>query len=125
MGAVLAELTEKIIGAAIEVHRELGPGLLESTYEVCLCEELKMRGLRYERQVPIRVRYKGVTVMDAYRLDIIVEGQVVLEIKAIESLADLHEAQLLTYLRHTGHRVGLLLNFNVATLVYGLKRVSN
>lgn len=125
MSGLHRDLTEQIIAAAIEVHRSLGPGLLESTYQLCLCEELKLRGLHYERELRFPIKYKGITVMDAYRLDIIVEGQVIIELKAIEAITPLHEAQLLTYLRHTTLRVGLLINFNVPILTDGLKRISN
>ena len=113
------ELTEKIIGAAIEVHRALGPGLLESAYEECLCRELDLRGLKFQRQVPLPVEYKGVKLDCGYRLDLIVEDEVILELKCIERVLSVHEAQLLTYLKLTGKRVGLIVNFNVATLVRG------
>jgi GxxExxY protein len=117
------ELSRSVIGAAIEVHRELGPGLLESTYEVCLCEELRIRGIRWERQVALPVRYKGVTMKEAYRIDLVVEGALIVEVKAVEALDPIHESQVLTYLRHTGLRVGLLINFNVAVLKDGIKRL--
>lgn len=119
------ELTEKIIGAAIEVHRALGPGLLESTYEVCLCRELDLKGLKFKRQVTLPVTYKGVKLDAGYRLDIIVEEQVVLELKAVQSLEEIHEAQLITYLKLSGYKVGLLMNFNVLYLKRGLKRIVN
>jgi len=113
------ELTEKIIGAAIEVHRALGPGLLESAYEECLCHEFHLRGICFERQRPLPVEYKGVKLDCGYRLDLIVENKVILEIKCVEHVLPVHEAQLLTYLKMTGMRVGLILNFNISTLVRG------
>jgi GxxExxY protein len=113
------ELTEKVIGAAIEVHRALGPGLLESAYEECLCRELDLRGLAFQRQVPLPVEYKGVKLDCGYRLDLIVQDAVILELKCIEKVLSVHEAQLLTYLKLTGKRVGLIINFNVSTLVRG------
>ena len=124
-GVLLEPLTEAIIGAAIEVHRELGPGLLKSTYEACLAHELSIRGLRVVRQLPLPVTYKGVKLDCGYkfRVDLLVEDQVVLELKAVEHLEAFHEAQLLSYLKLSGHRVGLLLNFNVKALKNGLKRM--
>ena len=116
------ELTDQIIGAAIEVHRELGPGLLESAYEQCLCHELGLRGLAYARQVPLPVEYKGTRLDCGYIADIIVEGKVLIELKAIAKLLPVHEAQLLTYLRLAEIRVGLLLNFHSAVLRDGLVR---
>ena len=112
-------LTEQIIGAAIEVHRILGPGLLESAYEECLCHELHLRGLKFERQVSLPVAYKDVKLDCGYRLDIVVQDEIILELKCIDHVLPLHEAQLLTYLKLTGKRVGLIINFNVATLVRG------
>jgi GxxExxY protein len=113
------ELTEKVIGAAIEVHRALGPGLLESAYEECLCRELDLRELAFQRQAPLPVEYKGVKLDCGYRLDLIVQEAVVLELKCVERILPVHEAQLLTYLKLTGKRVGMIINFNVATLVRG------
>ena len=113
------ELTEKIIGAAIEVHRALGPGLLETAYEECLCRELSLRGVPFQRQVPLPVEYKGVKLDCGYRLDLIVQDQVILELKCVERLLPVHDAQLLSYLKLTRKRVGIILNFNVATLVRG------
>jgi GxxExxY protein len=113
------ELTEKIIGAAIEVHRALGPGLLESAYEECLCRELDLRELRFQRQVPLPVEYKGVKLDCGYRLDLVVQEAVVLELKCVDHILPVHEAQLLTYLKLTGKHVGMIINFNVATLVRG------
>jgi GxxExxY protein len=115
-------LTEAIIGAAVEVHRALGPGLLESTYEMCLCRELSIRGLAFERQVPISVEYKGVRLDCGYRADVVVEKSVLVEIKAIDSLVSIHDAQLLSYLKLSGLKVGLLINFNVELLKRGLRR---
>jgi GxxExxY protein len=119
------EITEKIIGACIEIHKTLGPGLLESTYEECLCHELSLAGLVFERQRPLPVVYKGVTLDCGYRLDVVVEGKVILELKAAETLTSIHEAQLLTYLKLSGLTLGLLINFNVAVLKNGLKRIVN
>jgi GxxExxY protein len=116
------KLTEKIIGCAIEVHRHLGPGLLESTYESALCVELEIAGLRYQRQVCVPVVYKGRTIGE-YRLDLLVEDAVIVEIKSVERFDPLFEAQLLTYLRVTGKKIGLLLNFNSHLLKDGIKRV--
>ena len=113
------ELTEKVIGAAIEVHRSLGPGLLESAYEECLCHELHLRDVSFERQVPVPVEYKGIKLDCGYRIDLVVGGSLVLELKCVESVLPVHEAQLLTYLRLTGKRVGLILNFNVPVLTRG------
>ena len=113
------ELTEKIIGAVIEVHRAPGPGLLESAYEECLCREFNLRGLTFQRQVQLPVEYKGVKLDCGYRLDLIVQDAVVLELKCVEHTLPVHEAQLLTYLKLTGKHVGIIINFNVATLVRG------
>jgi GxxExxY protein len=120
---LLAEdVTEQIIGAAIEVHTKFGAGLLESAYEACLCHELMLRGLRAERQVPLPVEYNGVRLDCGYRIDLVVEGVVLVELKSIEKLLPIHEAQLLTYLRLSGLRVGLLINFNVKLLTDGIVR---
>ena len=113
---------DAIIGAAVEVHRTLGPGLLESTYEMCLCRELAIRGIPFERQLPVPVEYKGVKLDCGYRADIVVRETILLEIKAIDSVLPLHEAQLLTYLRLGGWNIGLLINFNVELLKHGLRR---
>lgn len=110
------ELTERIIGAAIQVHRELGPGLLESAYQACLAREFDLCHIEYEQEKPLPVEYKGVGVDCGYRLDFLVEHNVVVELKAVEALLPVFEAQLLTYLRLTGLRVGLLINFNVPVL---------
>jgi GxxExxY protein len=114
--------TSPVIGAAIEVHRQLGPGLLESAYEECLCYELRMREVQFRRQVDLPVLYKGLKLDCGYKIDLIVEDQVVLELKAIEKLLPVHEAQLLTYLRLANKRVGLLINFNVPLLTQGIVR---
>jgi len=116
------ELTEAIIGAAMEVHRALGPGLLESTYEMCVCRELAIRGIPFERQVPIPVEYKGVKLGCGYRADLVVDRLILVEIKAIDSLLPIHDAQLLSYLKLGGWKIGLLINFNVELLKNGLRR---
>jgi GxxExxY protein len=116
------ELTERIIGAAIDVHRSLGPGLLESVYEECLCYEFGLRDLKYERQVELPILYKDVMLSCGYRADVIVESAVLLELKAVERVLAVHEAQLLTYLRLSAMRVGLLLNFNVSAMKNGIVR---
>lgn len=116
------KITETIIGAAIEVHRTLGPGLLESAYEECLCHELTLRQVSFERQRPLPVKYKGIDLDCGYRLDMLVSDLVVVEIKAVESLLPIHEAQLLTYLKLGGWQVGLLINFNVPVLKQGIRR---
>ena len=110
------ELTETIIGGAIEVHRELGPGLLESAYEECLCHELHLRNLTFQRQLSLPIAYKGVRLDCGYRLDVVVEDLVILELKSIEQVLPIHHAQLLTYLRLSGKNVGLLINFNTPVL---------
>jgi GxxExxY protein len=117
------ELSGKIIAAAIEVHREIGPGLLESAYEECLSRELAERGIHFERQRELPVVYKGQAVACAYRVDLIVEGEVIVELKSVESILAVHEAQLLTYLRMSGLKLGLLINFNVPVLRDGLRRL--
>jgi len=117
------ELTEKILAASIEVHREIGPGLLESAYEECLCRELVDRGLHFERQRELPVVYKGLPVASTYRMDLVVEGKVVIELKSVETLLRVHEAQLLTYLRMSGLSIGLLINFNVPILRDGIRRL--
>jgi GxxExxY protein len=122
MELVLKRLSEQIIGAAIEVHRELGPGLLESVYEECLCYELAARKIPFERQKVLPVAYKWIKMDCGYRLDILVAGAVVVEIKSVEELGKIHEAQLLTYLRTGGWPLGLLINFNVIRLVDGILR---
>jgi GxxExxY protein len=121
----LDSITRRIIGAAIEVHRHLGPGLLESAYETCLAHELRQIGLLVEQQKPLPVTYKQVKLDCGYRLDLIVEDSVVVEIKAVENLAPIHDAQLLSYLRIANKRVGLIINFHVRVLKNGLKRIVN
>jgi GxxExxY protein len=116
------EITHQIIGAAIEVHRLLGPGLLESAYEECLAKELTIRNLRVQRQKPVPVVYKAVKLECGYRIDLLVEDRVLVELKSIESLAAIHEAIILTYLRLSGRHLGLLINFNVTILKDGIKR---
>jgi GxxExxY protein len=116
-------LTERIIGFAIEVHRQLGPGLLESAYEECLCFELGQADLRFARQVSLPVVYKSVRLDCGYRLDVVVEDRVILELKAVERLMPVHEAQMLTYMRLSGVEVGLLLNFHSAVLKDGIRRL--
>ena len=114
--------TAGIIGTAIEVHRALGPGLLESAYEQCLCHELKLRGIEFLRQLDVPVVYKGVKLDCGYRIDLVVNDEVVVEIKSAQSLLPVHEAQLLTYMRLMGKSVGLLINFNVPVLARGILR---
>jgi GxxExxY protein len=121
----LNRMTESIIGAAIEVHRALGPGLLESAYEACLTFELVQRGLKVEQQKPLPVVYREVKLDCGYRLDLLVEEAVIVEVKAVDRLMPIHQAQLLSYLRLAGFKVGLLLNFNVKVLKDGIRRVVN
>jgi GxxExxY protein len=116
------EITQEIIGAGIAVHRALGPGLLESAYQECLCQELALRGIPFERQKPLPLEYRGIKLECGYRLDILVASAVVVEVKSIEAIAPIHEAQLLTYLRLGGWNVGLLMNFNVVVLKDGIRR---
>jgi GxxExxY protein len=118
-------LTEKIIGAAIEVHRILGPGLLESAYEECLAQEMLLQGLKFKRQQPLPVTFKDLHLECAYRLDFVVEGRVILELKAVERILQVHEAQLLTYLRLSGLKWGLILNFHASVLKHGIRRMIN
>jgi GxxExxY protein len=115
-------LTERVIGVAIGVHRELGPGLLESAYEECFCFELKQAGVGYARQVPLAIVYKGMRLDCGYRLDVVVQRELIIEIKSVEQLLPIHEAQLLTYLRLSRHKVGLLMNFNTVVLKDGIRR---
>ncbi len=121
----LNQLSSKIIGAAIEVHKALGPGLLESAYEECLCHELKLRGIDFERQKPLPVTYKDVRLDCGYRLDVLVDNQIVLELKSCEKVEPIHTAQLLTYLRLSNLNLGLLLNFNVPVMKDGIVRIVN
>lgn len=119
------EISEKIIGCAIDVHKSLGPGLLESAYLECLFYELQSLELKVEKQKPLPLVYKEVKLDAGYRLDLIVEDKVIIEIKSVEALNDVHVAQVLTYLKLSGCKVGLLMNFNVLRLVEGLKRLVN
>ncbi|MBU6506622.1 MAG: GxxExxY protein [Alphaproteobacteria bacterium] len=115
-------LSNRVIGLAIEVHRQLGPGLLESAYEECLCFELRQNEIRFSRQLPLPVIYKDVKLDCGYRLDIVVEKALIVEVKAVERLLPIHEAQMLTYLRLSGHKTGLLMNFHSVVLKDGLRR---
>jgi GxxExxY protein len=119
------EISEKIIGCAIQVHRELGPGLLESSYQECLYFELIQAGLLVEKQKPLPLVYKEVQLDCGYRLDLLVENKVVIEVKAVEALNDVHMAQIMTYLKLTNCKLGLLMNFNVVLIKNGIKRVAN
>ena len=125
MRADIDALSKQVIGAAIEVHRELGPGLLESAYEACLCYELASRNIAYKRQQPLPVLYKGVSIDCEYRIDVLVENCIITELKSIERLEPIHEAQLLTYLRLSKLWLGLLINFNVPVLKLGIRRLVN
>ena len=117
------ELSYAIIGACLEVHKVLGPGLLENTYQECLARELSLRGIPFEKEKPLPVEYKEVRVDCGYRLDFLVDGSVVVELKSIEAILPVHEAQVLTYLKLTGCKLGLLVNFNVAVLKEGIRRL--
>ena len=119
------EISKKIIGCAIEVHKVLGPGLLESTYEECLFYELRKSGMNVERQKTLPVVYKEVKLEAGYRIDLLVENRVVIELKSVEALNDVHTAQVLTYLKLSDNKLGLLINFNVQKLINGLKRYKN
>ncbi len=118
-----SKLTEEIIGAAIEVHKFLGPGLLETAYQACMERELDLRKLQFEKQKSLPIEYKGVKLDCEYRLDLLVERKVIVELKVVDSLASVHEAQLLTYMKLTGCKIGLLINFNVSVLKAGIKRM--
>ncbi len=117
------ELTEQIIGAAMEVHSYWGPGLIESIYEKSLAHELSLRGVAVHRQVPLNLKYKDLTLDDDYRVDLIVAGKVIAELKVVKELVPIHEAQLMTYMKLTQCRVGLLINFNVVKLKDGIRRL--
>lgn len=119
------ELSQQILNAAFEVHRELGAGLLESAYEVALCHELQSQGIAFQRQVEVPVHYKGIELGTAYRLDVLVENLVVVELKSVSQIERIHEAQLLSYLRLSDKWLGLLINFNVPLLKQGIKRIVN
>lgn len=121
--AIDDRITEKVIGFAIEVHRALGPGLLESAYESCLCHEMTLNNVPFQRQVALPVVYKGFTLDCGYRMDMVVSDEVVVEVKTVERLLPIHEAQLLTYLKLSGLKRGLLLNFHAALLRDGIKRM--
>ena len=123
-GPVGDSLTHEVIGCAIAVHRELGPGMLESIYEECLCLELAQAGITFERQFPVPVSYRGTPVGIGFRIDVLVAGELVVELKAVEQVLPVHESQVLTYLRFGGYRRGLLMNFHVRSLTAGLKRYS-
>ena len=122
MNQSLNELTHEVIGAAIEVHRKIGPGLLESAYRKCLGRELFLRGIKFEKEYPLPLEYKGIRLEAGYRPDILVDGRVIVEVKSVQALAPIHDAQLLTYLRLGGWRLGLLINFNVLVLKDGIHR---
>jgi len=124
MNAQISEITERVIGAAIEVHRELGPGLLESAYHRALAHELRLRSIPFEEQKLCPITDKDLVIDDAYRLDFLIEGLVVVELKTVDALLDVHEAQVLTYLRFTGCHIGLLINFRTTVLTRGLKRLA-
>lgn len=121
--AFTKDLSYAIVGAALAVHKALGPGLLESAYEVCLAKELKANGIQFETQVPLTFMYRNEVVDASYRLDFLIENQIIVEIKSAEKLLPIHEAQLLSYLRLSGHDIGLLINFNVEILKNGIKRM--
>ena len=116
-----SELSNRVIGCAIEVHRHLGPGLLESTYEQCMAQELTLSGIAFRLQCPLPVTYKGIRLDCGYRVDILVENEIILELKSVEALKGIHEAQLLTYMKLADIRQGFLINFNVKLLKHGLK----
>jgi len=117
------ELSRRVIGCAIDVHRELGPGLLESTYEQCLAHELSLAGIEFALQAPLPVHYKGRRIDCGYRVDVVVAGRLIIELKSVDRVLPIHEAQLITYLKLSGIKVGLLINFNVEVLRDGLKRI--
>ena len=116
------KLTEKIIGCAIEVHRTLGPGLMESTYENCLAHELSLNNISFQKQLPIPVNYKGINLDSGYRIDLLIENEVIIELKSIKKLTSIDDAQILTYMKLAQIKTGLLINFNVNRLVIGIKR---
>ncbi|WP_294474128.1 GxxExxY protein [uncultured Bacteroides sp.] len=116
------QLTYKIIGCAYEVHKILGPGLLESTYETCLCYELEKAGIKYEKQKELIINYKGVRLNNGYRIDILVENNIVIELKSVEALLPVHTAQIMTYIKLSKKKIGLLINFNVTNLQNGIHR---
>ena len=122
MNQSLNELTHEVIGAAIEVHRKIGPGLLESAYRKCLGRELFLRGIKFEKEYPLPLEYKGIRLEAGYRPDLLIDGRLIVEVKSVQALAPIHDAQLLTYLRLGGWRLGLLINFNVLVLKDGIHR---
>ena len=125
VGSLLhADVTHAVLGCAFDVHRALGPGLLESAYKACLQEELSQRGLQHAAEVPIPIHYKGLQLDAGYRADLVVESRVLVELKAVERLLSIHQAQVMTYLRLSGLEVGLLINFNVASLKNGIRRIA-
>ena len=117
------KIATQIVDAAYTVHKALGPGLLENVYEVCFCHELKKRGLAYQRQVPVPIVYDGITFDEGLRLDVLVERKIICELKVVDSPNEAHQAQLLSQLKLTGKRLGFLINFNVAVIKYGIKRM--
>jgi GxxExxY protein len=119
------EVGERVLGCALKVHKALGPGLLEAAYETCLAHELGKAGLEYQRQLTLPLVYDGITIETGYRLDLLVAGRVVVEVKAVEAIIPIHRAQLLSYLRFGGFRLGYVINFNVAMLKGGISRVVN
>ncbi len=121
--AEINDLTSRVIGAAIEVHKALGPGLLESAYEECLCHELQVKGISFRRQVPLPLVYKGIRLDCGYRIDLFVEDRLVLELRTVDRVLPIHEAQLLTYLRLSGAKAGLILNFSHPVLRDGIRRM--
>jgi GxxExxY protein len=119
------QITGSVVDAAMKVHTEVGPGMLEGVYELCLAHELRQRGLRVEEQVLVPVRYHGIEIPSGYRIDLLIEGTVIVELKCVEKVLPVHKAQLLSYLRMSDKRIGLLINFNVAHLRDGISRVAN
>jgi GxxExxY protein len=117
------QLTDQIIGAAIEVHKSLGPGLLESAYLMCMARELDLRNIKFEKEFPLPVEYKGIKLNCGYRLDLLVEQKVIVELKSVEAIENVHKAQLLTYMKLIGCKVGILINFNVSLLKNGIVRL--
>jgi len=115
-------LSNVVIGAAIDVHKTLGPGLLETAYETCLCHEIDLRGIEYQKQIQLPVKYKSIQLDCGYRLDILVENKIVIELKTVEKILPIHDAQLLTYLKLGGWQLGMIFNFNVSLLKHGIKR---
>ena len=121
----LIDLSYRIIGAGIEVHRGIGPGLLESTYRACMIYELRLRGMKVESEQAIPIRYKSLVLDGGYRVDMVVDDTIIVELKAVETVLPVHHAQVLSYLRHTKKPLGLLMNFNVAVLAEGVERIKN